>query len=342
MVYYFWTLSRRDWLSWVSKTCLHWNQPGNILVKDHKQMWRRAQRYTCCLRGADDEARERRSCARPTKDKETVPWLVLRSPLKDGKDNEGTRNCSTYLTPVHIHGNSGGKILLPKNLIQDQVKVLHFSVPSVDSALSLMNTYKSPGVQQSLPTCSCISIFLLLWMWEPFTQLCTYSQVSSYMWASCRGQCLSQWWAHRKREDTLYSHSGHKFTWFKQLLVLNMLGMHMKLFLVLKLNITASSLRQQKLPTKPLTLGAMIFKIFNTRLQIFLYHFFSICWKTPLLGMRSVLWLLSSQWHAISQWVAHSSALKEYQRRISCARRCFSTLHPLNPNDFSTSSNVCI
>lgn len=167
-------------------------------------------------------------------------------------------------------------------------------------------------------------------------------RVSSYMWASCRGQCLSQWWAHRKREDTLYSHSGHKFTWFKQLLVLNMLGMHMKLFLVLKLNITASSLRQQKLPTKPLTLGAMIFKIFITRLQIFLYHFFSICWKTPLLGMRSVLWLLSSQWHAISQWVAHSSALKEYQRRISCARRCFSTLHPLNPNDFSTSSNVCI
>lgn len=176
MVYYFWTLSRRDWLSWVSKTCLHWNQPGNILVKDHKQMWRRAQRYTCCLRGADDEARERRSCARPTEDKETVPWLVLRSPLKDGKDNEGTRNCSTYLTPVHIHGNSGGKISLPRNLIQDQVKVLHFSVPSVDSALSLMNIYKSPGVQQSLPTCSCISIFLLLWMWEPFTQLCTYSQ----------------------------------------------------------------------------------------------------------------------------------------------------------------------
>lgn len=124
-------------------------------------MWRRAQRYTCCLRGADDEARERRSCAQPTKDKETVPWLVLRSPLKDGKDNEGTRNCSTYLTPVHTHGNSGGKISLPKNLIQDQVKVLHFSVPSVDSALSLMNIYKSPGVQQSLPTCSFRTYFYL-------------------------------------------------------------------------------------------------------------------------------------------------------------------------------------
>lgn len=342
MVYYFWTLSRRDWLSWVSKTCLHWNQPGNILVKDHKQMWRRAQRYTCCLRGADDEARERRSCARPTKDKETVPWLVLRSPLKDGKDNEGTRNCSTYLTPVHIHGNSGVKILLPNNLIQDQVKVLHFSVPSVDSALSLWTHTK---VQVYNSHCQHVHVFLSFCSYEceSLSHNCARTvRVSSYMWASCRGQCLSQWWAHRKREDTLYSHSGHKFTWFKQLLVLNMLGMHMKLFLVLKLNITASSLRQQKLPTKPLTLGAMIFKIFNTRLQIFLYHFFSICWKTPLLGMRSVLWLLSSQWHAISQWVAHSSALKEYQQRISCARRCFSTLHPLNPNDFSTSSNVCI
>ena len=163
MVYYFWTLSRRDWLSWVSKTCLHWNQPGNILVKDHKQMWRRAQRYTCCLRGADDEARERRSCARPTKDKETVPWLVLRSPLKDGKDNEGTRNCSTYLTPVHIHGNSGVKILLPNNLIQDQVKVLHFSVPSVDSALSLWTHTK---VQVYNSHCQHVHVFLSFCSYE--------------------------------------------------------------------------------------------------------------------------------------------------------------------------------
>lgn len=169
-------------------------------------------------------------------------------------------------------------------------------MPSVDSALSLMNRSQVSNSHRQPVHSECNSIFLLLWMWEPFTQLCTYSQ----------GQQLHVSFTQRTVFASIVS-SQEKRRHFLQLqwaqihsiqTALGAQDVRHAYQVVPGPKIKHNSIFTKATKTTNEISDTWIFKIFNSR--FFHSHSFSICWKTPSLGTRCVLWLLSSQCHAIS------------------------------------------